>query len=42
MSNIKGVDCNYSIYEDDMEFYNELYEIFFELVEPEPFNRNRL
>ena len=42
MSNIKGFDCNYSVYEDDMEFNNELYEIFLEVVEPEQFNRNRL
>ena len=41
MSDIKGFDCNYSVYEDDMEFYNELYEIFLEVVEPEQFNRNR-
>ena len=40
--NIKGFDCNYSVYEDDMEFYNELYEIFLEVVEPEQFNRNKL
>ena len=41
MSDIKGFDCNYSVYEDDMEFNNELYEIFLEVVEPEQFNRNR-
>ena len=41
MSDIKGFDCNYSVYKDDMEFNNELYEIFLEVVEPEQFNRNR-
>lgn len=41
MSDIKGFDFNYSVYEDDMEFNNELYEIFLEVVESEQFNRNR-
>ena len=41
MSNIKGFDCNYSVYEDDKEFNNELYEIFLDVIEPEHFNRNR-
>ena len=41
MSDIKGFDCNYSVYKDDVEFNNELYEIFLEVVEPEQFNRNR-
>ena len=41
MSNIKGFDCNYSVYEDDKEFNNELYEIFLYVIEPEHFNRNR-
>ena len=41
MSNFKGFNCNYSVYEDDNEFNNELYEIFLEVVEPEHFNSNR-
>ena len=41
MSDIKGFDCNYSVYANDMGFNNELYEVFSEVVEPEQFNRNR-
>ena len=41
MSDIKGFDFNYSVYEDDKEFNNKLYEIFLEVAEPEQFNRNR-
>ena len=41
MSDIKGFDYNYSVYEDNMEFNDELYGIFLEVVEPEQCNRNR-